>query len=293
MAGASVGMPSELLGFYSNPAVLGYLDTWQAAAGYRSLVLDMWSGLVAFGLPVRNTGYWALSVLNLSEGDIDEVTMDNFGNPYETGRVWGGNQVAGALSWSRLLLKTLSLGVSLKGAYHYLGTDGEYYSADGLALDIGIQYRLMGERLVLGAVGRNIGFVRSGYSEDLNKGMLPIGVAGGVSYVPKYVKPLRIALDVEKTYGAYVDIQPGIEVSVLKDMLFLRAGYAFSESELSYAFDVLAGEEEEHVKGQWNRLCLGMGVAVNVREVRVGMDAALELNAVSDPSMAVTVLAAF
>lgn len=293
MAGAATGMPSGIDGFHSNPASLGYLEDMQALVAYRSIILDVWGGVVGFGMPVRKTGYWAVNIVNLSEGTVDEVLNDN-NAPVYTDREWRSDVLAGSLSWSRLLWKSLSLGASLKGAYRYTGTSGEYYSASGFALDLGAQYRHFGDRLVLGVAGRNLGFLTSSYSEEADSYSLPTAFAVGVSYVPRYVLPLRVALDIERIRGRYMDIEPAVEVSVLKELLQFRGGFAFSERDLRHVLDVLGGEDDgDYQKSQWNTLCLGVGLNTPVKTVDLSIDAAVEFHTVHQASLAITAAAGF
>lgn len=293
MAGASIGMPSDLHGFNSNPAALGYIDHMQGIVGYRSVLMDVWSGQLAFGMPIRKTGFWSVNVINFSEGSIDEVVSNN-GVPDYTGREWRSNVVAGSVSWAKVLWKSLSLGASVKGAYRYSGTEGEYYSADGIALDLGVQYRLYGDRLVVGLAARNLGGLRSSYTPDMDKHPLPASVGGGISYIPRYVPVLRIALDIEKVKGRYTSFEPAAEVAILKDLLFARVGFPFSTSDLGYAFDVLGGvADENYQKSQWTTLCLGLGLQTPIKEVDVGIDAAVEFHTIRQASVGISVLTGF
>jgi hypothetical protein len=290
MAGASIAMPNGLYGFHSNPAALGYVTRLEAAAGYRSVMLDVWSGLLAFGMPVRNTGTWAIGIINLSEGTIDEV-VDVNGNPVETGRVWSSNVFAGTVSWSKLVWRDLSVGASVKGAYRYSGTEGEYYSTDGFAVDAGMQYRFLSGRVITGFVLRNLGALRATYTSESKRYALPLTVGAGVSYVSRYTPALRISLDVEKSRGSYVDFEPGVEVAILRDLLFARLGYAFSNRDVSAALDVLAGESNEgYEKTEWNSVTFGLGLSVPIREVRLECDAAVELHVLHQASVVLAVL---
>ncbi len=293
MAGAAIAMPNGLHGFNANPAALGYIEDRQGIVGYRSVLLDVWSGELAFGMPVSKTGFWSVNVINLSEGSVDEVVNGN-GMPVWTGREWSSNVVAGSVSWARVLWRSLALGASIKGAYRYSGTEGEYYSADGLAIDLGAQYRLYGDRLILGLAARNLGGLLSSYTNDMDKNPLPASIGGGVSYVPRYVPVLRIALDIEKIKGRYTTFEPAAELAILKDLLFVRAGFPFSTNDLAYAFDVLGGiADKNYQKSQWTTLCLGLGLQTAIKKVDVGFDAAVEFHTVHQASVGISMQAGF
>lgn len=295
MADASIGMSSGIYGFYGNPAAMAYLDRIEVAVGYRSSVSDAWGGLLTFGMPLRKTGFWAVSLVNLSEGDIPEVLgVDVNGDPIESGRTYGANGLAGSLSWGRVLWRQLAVGLTIKGLYHYIGSEAENYSSDGYAVDAGVQYRWLRDRLILGAAVRNLGAVRESYSENVEAGDLPATFGVGLSYNPKYMAALRFALDVEATNGLGVEIQPGAEVAILKDLLFVRAGFAFTDRDLGYFFDNLSGEAPDNYdKTQWDLLCLGLGVDTDIATVNVAGDAAVVLNTTGEPSVAISIRAGF
>jgi hypothetical protein len=295
MAGASVAMPNGLGGFYANPAALGYIETMQALMGYRSVLLDVWGGMVAFGLPMDRYGVWSINAVDLSGGSVDEVIADGTGTPLETGVVWKDNSVAGGLSWSKVVWTTLSVGASVKGVYQRISSSNDArYSADGVAVDAGVQYRLPDTRFVTGLAIRNLGFLRSGFSRNDNDYRLPFGVGLGVSYVPRYTPALRVALDLEKALGEYLRFEPALELAAYRKLLFVRLGYAFSERDAEEGFRTLTGEPDEtYQKSDWSALCLGLGVNSEIGAFRVEVDAALEFRVDVQPAFVVTTLVGF
>jgi hypothetical protein len=293
LAGASVALPSGLSGFHANPAALGYVDKVQAVVGYRSVMDDVWGGIVAMGMPLGKTGFWSLNVINLSEGTVPEVDRQN-DLPVATGETWRSDAFCGSLSWSRVLWRTLSLGASLKGAYRYTGSEAEAYSTDAIALDAGLQYRALMSRFVAGLAVRNLGALRSTYTEGSERYALPASVEVGLSYAPRYTPALRMVADLEKTKGAYADVKLGLEIAALKDILFLRGGWSFSEQDISAAIDVMAGEDQsDYEKSSWNSLCLGLGVNTKIGVLDVGLDAAVQIQTIRHASVGISALVGF
>lgn len=291
MAGASVGMPGGLAGFHANPAVLGYIEHTAGLLSYRRHLLDVWAGTVAGGMPIKDYGFFSINVIDLSGGTIDEVVDDN-GLPRETGNVWRDNSVAGGISWGRIMWETLSVGASIKGVYHYMGSKQDHYAADGVALDAGVQYRLMKGRFITGLAIRDLGFLRSNYSDHSDKYSLPLAVCAGLSYVPRYVPDLRLALDVEKVKGDYLEFEPGIEVAVFEKLLFLRGGFSFSEKDFGEkVVKSFRGEaDEDYQKSNWSTVCLGLGVDAQTKGVDLKVDTGLEFHTMITPSVVVTIL---
>jgi len=65
------------------------------------------------------------------------------------------DDIAGSITWAKKLNNFSSAGVTVKGLYNHLGIIGsETSSADGYAVDAGIQYRFMNSRLIYGLVAR-------------------------------------------------------------------------------------------------------------------------------------------
>jgi len=289
MGGASAAVQNDVYGVLSNPAAIGYAERTQSMAGYRQIIMDVWGGPLGVVHPVSK-GVLGVSLITVTTGDFNIV--NEYGNTTE-GRA-RSSYTTGALSWGMLLYDNLSAGVSLKAVYHNIEADKDRYSADGFAVDCGVQYRLNNGRLIYGAVLRNFGFVRSGYLNEFNDYPLPYGVEAGISYVPNHISNLRIALDVNKIKGDYLNFESGFEYS-LSGSVFLRGGYNFSFRDLENAIDKLSGERnEDYQKSNAAALSLGGGLAAVVDNVDLKLDAAFQFYSdLSRPVFILSVIAAF
>jgi len=290
MGGAANAMPNGVYGALSNPAAVGFVDRVQIMGGYRQVVMDVWGGPLGIAWPTTR-GVFTPHLISLSSGGFDIV--DEFGN--ETGQRAVSNYTALGVSWAKVLRDNLSAGATVKGIYHYIGAGGESFSADGFALDCGVQYRVNNGRLIYGASLRNWGFVRSGYTDQWNEYELPYGIEAGVSYTPRHIPNLRLALDVNKYNGDYTNFEPAFEYTVIAKTLFLRGGYAFSFMDFEKMLDVFSGERDEtYQKSGLSTLSLGIGVASEMDNVDIKLDAAMQFfSDVSGPAMVVSLVVVF
>jgi hypothetical protein len=290
MGGAASAMPNGIYGVLSNPAALGYVNRFQIVGGYRQVVMDVWGGPLGIAWPSKY-GIIAPHMISLSSGEFNEV--DDFG--LETGRRAVSSYTALGVSWARVLSGSVAVGATLKGVYHYIGAGSESYDADGFAADGGVQYRANNGRLTCGASLRNWGFVRSGYLGEWNEYELPYGVEAGVSYIPRHIRNLRLALDINKFNGDYANFEPAFEYTVIAKTLFLRGGYAFSSMDFEKMLGVFRGERDEtYQKSALNTLSLGVGVESGMDDVEIKLDAAMQFNSnLSGPSLIVSLIAVF
>jgi len=289
MGGASVAMQNDAYGILSNPAAIGYVNRTQIMAGYRQIIMDVWGGPLGVVYPTSK-GVFGVNLIAMTTGDFDIIN--------ENGNMTGGraksSYTAGGVSWGMLLYDNLSAGASLKVIYHNLEADKERYSADGFAVDCGVQYRLHNGRLIYGAVLRNFGFVRSGYLNGFNDYPFPYEVEAGVSFIPSHISNLRVALDVNKTKGDYLNFEPGFEYAIF-DGVFLRGGYNFSFRDLENAIEILRGERDDNYqKSNIATISLGGGMTAVVDNVDLKLDAAFQFYSdLSKPTFILSVIAGF
>lgn len=278
MAGVSAGMPNNLYGALSNPASLGFIDRMEAMISYTPVVLDINGLTIAFGMPYKNYGVFAANIIYMSYGTFEPV--DEFGNKIE------GDlhpySIAGTVAWSKVTLENLALGLKLKGIYERLseGIEDEINrcSADGFAADIGIQYRTRSSRLIYGFLVKNIGFIRSSYSDDVEKSGLPLSFIAGLSYIFRNFPSVRTALDIEKAVDDYLLYKLGLELNVYKQVFFIRGGFVFSQSDAEEFFSMIKNGsfDEDYEKTNWTISTCGFGIEKEVDNVKINFDAALE-----------------
>lgn len=277
MGGASVAIPNELYGTITNPSAVGFIENMQVFVGNRSEAAGIWGYPLAYAMPEKEKGVFAISVVALTTGNIAVTDRGNDGAMIATGQNARSDDIAGSVTWAKKMNNFSAAGVTLKGLYNRLGVIGsESSSADGFAIDAGLQYRFMNSRFVYGLVARNIGFLRSGYTEGESY-PLPAAVEMGVSYVPENINQLRLALDIGKKSNEYLTFAPAAELEVIKGQMALRIGVNRSWRDLKSYLMVLQGEPEENYQ-QSNRslFCAGAGFTTQILERKAKFDAALD-----------------
>jgi hypothetical protein len=291
MGGAACAVQNGLYGVLSNPAAVGYAGTTQIMGGYRQVMMDVWGGPIGIAMPTRG-GVFAPYLVTLTTGDFNIIDE----NGILTGERARSSYTALGVGWAKTFGAGVAVGAALKGAYHHIsaGTDSSY-SADGFALDLGAQYRQKNDRVTYGVSVRNLGFMRSGYWGEWNEYEMPYGIEAGVAFVPKYIRNLRVALDVNSFNGDYVNFGPAIEYTVIAKTLWVRGGYAFSAMDAEKMLEVFRGERDEtYRKSTVNTLSLGVGIAAMVDNTDLKLDAAMQFYTdISSPAVIVSLLVGF
>ncbi len=289
MGGAASAIQNDLYGILSNPSAIGYAENQQVMVGFRPVMLGVWGGPVAYLRPFDGYGNVALTVIGLTSGELDVI--NDHGVP--TGNVARVDYMAGAVTWAMEVVEELAVGVTVKGVYNRIATPGSYYSADGAAIDGGVQYRINNDRFTVGAAFRNLGFMRSGYAPDVQY-PLPFVVEAGISYVPLNLLAVRLALDINKARDDYITFEPGIEIS-LSENVFLRGGYSMSGLDISKQIDVFRGEKDpDYQKSNMSSLAIGAGIITTIEDLELNIDVALQFyRDVSRPAVLLSFISLF
>jgi hypothetical protein len=290
VSGATVALPNDLYGILGNPAALGFVTSSQAIVGYRPIGSGVFGAPVAYALPKGDKGVFAVSLAGLTTGNMDATEIGPDGAPVPNGTA-RADYLAGTFAWAKKMNEYLAAAVTAKGIYNYLGSSYDHYSADGFAFDGGVQCRFLNSRLIYGLVIRNVGLLRSGYTND-DHYALPAAMELGISYVPRYIDGLRIAFDMNKKKGDYLTFTPAAEVEILKNQMVVRGGFGFSYQDWLYAKDFLTGDADpNYIKSNRTTLCLGVGFMTEILQRKVSLDAAIEFSdGQSMPMLAISML---
>lgn len=290
MAGASVAMANGLYGVFTNPSSFvqdtGKMD---AFLGYNFITDGIWGIPLALSRSFDKYGSFAISLFSVTSGDITVTDENN----KQTGGVARWDFLTGGITWGYRISTKLSVGASLNGVYERAVNDKHIaYSADGIMCNLGVQYYLSNNRLILGLVLKNAGFMINSYSSGSDRAALPLTIEGGISFVPKNVPRLRIALDVNKSVGDYINFEPAFEYNIYRKMLFARLGYAFSQKDAMNVVHILQGEENpDYVKSNMAGLCVGTGLITAIKEREVKLDFGMQFQTFqTTPSLNISAL---
>jgi hypothetical protein len=277
LGGASIAVSNGCYGLFSNPAALGYVSGMQAVVGFRPRGNGIFGAPVAYAFNRKGVGLYGLT-----SGDVEVTDVGPDGGVLFTDQFARVDNIAGSAAWARKIGTYFSAGASFKGFYTNIkGYEEEAavrWSADGLALDCGVQCRLMDSRLIYGLAVRNIGFVRSGFEKGDAGYALPSGVELGVSYVPLGIEELRLIFDMEKKKNYDLAVTIAGEFEAVHEQLVLRAGYNLNWPDLKHFGNTLRGEaDDSYARSSIVGLCLGVGFWTEIVERKVQLDAAVEL----------------
>jgi hypothetical protein len=291
MAGASVGMPNSLCGMFSNPASIGFTNGSMAMAGYRDVGQGVFGAPIAYSFPQARYGIFAISAVGLTSGSMSVTDIGPDGSQVSTGLSARADYYAGSLIWSHEVTDYFAGGLTVRGIYNHLSDGFDTWTADGIAFDAGLQYRYLNERLIYGIVVHNLGFLRSGY-EDSDSYPFPTAVEMGVSYTPRYIETLRLALDLNKMRNHDLLFEPGIELELVQGQMVIRGGYPVSWRDLEYFIDKLAGEAgTTYYRSMRTALCLGAGFITDLINRKLLMDVGVEFHtARSLPALIATIM---
>jgi hypothetical protein len=287
LGGASIALPNDLAGVFTNPAAAGFISRRQALCGVRSVMQDVFGGPLGYAMP-STFGTFGINLNLLSYGTLPEVQETPQGRPLYTDFTASGYAVAGQISWAKTVMENLSLGVSMRGIYERFSTSFPTPVMNAACVQAGVQYRQYDSRLIMGLVLSNAGFM---VSKEMRDYKLPLTLTGGVSFVPLYVPALRIALDLQRTADAFLMYKPGVEVALYKKYFFGRAGYRFSERDLEEVLKEMKGESSEgYQKSTWYGPSFGVGIVTDVNSIGLDIDAAVQLIDNADPALCLSLL---
>lgn len=277
LGGANCAIPGTHQLAVSNPAILGTVKKQEYGATGQKLIDDVWGTSISLARPLFN-GIWSFALQGLSSGEVRVIEEATNGDPYYTGDVAKVEYFTPTLSYGKLYLDgRLTAGVSVKGMYQRIVYPPEIYSSKAIGFDAGIQYRPYNDRLIVGCVLRNIGWEFSPSTDD-EAYATPSTIEAGVSFIPRYLDNVRIALDVNKIKGEYINFEPGIELEVYPKILMVRLGYPFSQRDARQLYNKLSGKETDgYVKTNWSTLACGIGLTKKVQEMQFGFDFGVQL----------------
>ncbi len=255
MGGAFTGLADDASALYYNPAGITKFENTNYTAGYQNYFTDIQSGFLGYIRPNIEKGYalgWYISYLNYGT----MIRTDGLGN--ELGEFGGGDLLA-AMTFATKKGYDLSFGATIKFIYETI----DEYSASGIALDLGVRYSQLRDRLSFGLAVQNLGTQFSSLGDE--KDRLPLTFRGGTAYHPRGL-PLIMSGDLIIPVDNDPVIALGAEYFELKP-LYLRIGWN------SFGSNYRTADSED----SWAGLSLGAGFDYNNMQISYAFALGAEL----------------
>ncbi|MFP6590229.1 MAG: PorV/PorQ family protein [Candidatus Latescibacterota bacterium] len=222
LGGAYTAISGDLESTAWNPAGIYDVGERAAAVSLTSYLVDTEAGFLCVALP-SGSRMWAVSVNYFTYGDLQRTSEDGLA----TGTFGAFDVTTGLTAAQRVWGDRLTLGATAK--WIYSGIDD--FSADAMAVDLGVLARGPIPGMTVGASMSNFGTVRSGFTKGYEDS-LPVLLRAGVSHRPAHF-PVPVLLsgditipndnDAYFTFGAEIRLAGG---------LTLRPGHSLQQSGL-------------------------------------------------------------
>lgn len=147
--GAFIASISGLESIYYNPAGLDINQRTEAMFSYMNYIADINISFIAVGTSLGDFGSIGLSFKSFDFGDIPVTTNEL---PDGTGKNYSPVFLTAALTYSKVLTDRISVGTNFK----YITESIENTTANGFAIDVGVQYKFS-SNLSMGAALKNVG----------------------------------------------------------------------------------------------------------------------------------------
>ena len=241
--GAFVSNLTGLESVYYNPAGLDRSNGSEAIFSYMNYIADVNVSYFGAGASLGDFGSIALTLKSLDFGDIPITTSEY---PDGDGRTYSPGFLTVGLTYSKVITDRISIGTNFK-----LITESiENTSANGFAVDFGVQYRL-DNQISIGATLKNIGANMSYSGAELQQATQIGGTSAGspagtfevvseAFQIPSYFElsaSYKFAMNEQNnlllgsTFTANNSLEDAVNFGLeygFMQMFFLRGGYNLS-----------------------------------------------------------------
>jgi hypothetical protein len=216
MGGSFAGLADDVNAIQYDPAGLAYLQDKEVTLMHAVWFEDIFYDYLAVAYPLGgNLGTIGVSGLYVDDGIFQETTLDSAGNPV-VGGTFTGDSIEGALTYSRVIIPSVSIGVNLK----YISESIAGSSSSSEAVDIGGTWHSPIPNLNAGFDIQNLG-PSIGFSQTYT---LPVNFRLGVGYKP--TDYISVDCDYDQPIETVGFLSLGGEYGY-RDFLYLRMGYSF------------------------------------------------------------------
>src|SRR5579862_2748624 len=183
LGGSFVSMQNDPNAIFYNPGAVGTLDQRSISVGYFKHLLDINSGYASFGTQVPGLGTIGAGVVYTNYGQFIQTGPEG-----ENLGTFSAGEIAMGVDYSAELAEGLHYGIGAKFIYSSIAG----YSSTGAALDFGIHYVALPNRIILGASLMNLGTQINPYVTTREQ--LPLDLKAGAALMPEHL-PATIYID--------------------------------------------------------------------------------------------------
>lgn len=176
MGGSFITMTDDPTTIFYNPAGIGSLSKTRFSVGFFKHLLDINSGYASYGTQIAGMGFVGAG--------IEYVNYGEFRRTGEEGQdlgTFGANEMAFSVGYGGELQPGLRYGANLKIIHSSIAE----VSSSGVAVDLGLQYVAVQDRVVLGASLLNAGTQLDPYISTRED--LPLDFTIGASIYPEHL----------------------------------------------------------------------------------------------------------
>ena len=255
MGGAFTSIADDASAMYWNPAGLSYFNTREVYFNHADWIADISFDYFGFSIPLRPGRAIGINITSLTMGDM-EVTRHGNEN---TGETFQASDYAAGFTYSMNLTDRFSIGINGKYIQQTIASS----SARGAAMDIGTMFetpfgfrlgtaisnfgpklKMSGDDLLIAA---DVNQVIEGNNESVtgilstDRFDLPLSLRFGISNEIKMgaIGQVLWSVDAVSPNDNANYINSGVEVTLLNNLLFFRAGansMFLSDREKEYSF---------------------------------------------------------
>ena len=219
LAGSFVTATDDPNMIFYNPAGLATLSAPRVSVGFFKHLMDINSGYASFGMEVPNLGFVGAGVVYINYGEFRRT-----GEAGQDLGTFGAGELALTAGYAGRLDQGLNYGVNAKFIYSSIAE----VSSSAAAVDLGVQYTALPNRLLVGAGLLNLGTQLDPYGTTRER--LPLDFTIGVSLYPEHL-PATLMMNLHKlneqqdTFGGRLrQFSVGVEFNASENVA-LRIGF--------------------------------------------------------------------
>jgi hypothetical protein len=219
LGGSFVTMTDDPTTIFYNPSGIGSLSKTRFSVGFFKHLLDINSGYASYGTEIVGFGFVGAGVQYINYGDFRRT-----GEEGQDLGTFGAGELALSVGYAAELQPGLRYGATVK----FIHSSIAEVSSSGAAIDLGVQYIAVQDRVILGASLLNAGVQLSSYMTTRES--LPLDFTVGASFYPEHL-PAVLQVNLHKLNEAqdkftdrFKNFSIGAELSPANNVM-VRVGY--------------------------------------------------------------------